>query len=734
MMKRLNIFLLFLLANGFIFAQTDSLVMLGSSVQDVMCLPVLKKNNVSIASHVISDQDKQPSAITTISNEQLRNCGARTLSDALTLFVPGYFAVEDQDDVIAGFRGLAADNNSKVLLLINGQNMNTEFFLGPPDAILNSQDFEYIDKVEVIRGPGSVTLGQGALLGVINIITKNVSSQDSGAGFSVSTGQNGLLYGTSHLKTNYKGLKGYFYASALRFDGQPMRNEGWIKDKTNEGVAGGKIYDMNHHLKRSEITTFHGNLQYKNLNISLLQTSQKRDLYNFFRDREVGEQKTFAIDVDYSFQISPNIRNKTSLTFINDNFALWSLKGVSMGGTAEQRYGFKSIFNFDNLWKNNKMAVGVELRYFDMGRKNSYNNNFIANVVGTFDAQTANDQLTMVYAKQLQVASIFMENFYSVNSKIDLFAAVRYDQHPFWGNNFTPRLGMIYSPNKKSFFRFSYQTGFRGAAGLHYAGGYRQDGFLRAENYQQVENAHIPNEQNIPKITPESMQSFEISATYKPADAWNLNVVSFYTLVNNVIDVRAIYSDPAQFKMTNIGTDIAGDWNGYWYFKNTAGTFAQFGTEATLQYHSKKWNVQTSYALTKVANATTEQRILAENANSMYLAADPSGNINYKAFPEQTFRAYLQFSPDKKWNMSLTNLYYSAWYSPSATKTSGGFLLNSSISCQISPIFNLSVLVKNLTGESVLYPMNSNAGGRDSSAGTPAWESRSFWAVLRIEL
>jgi hypothetical protein len=53
------------------------------------------------------------------------------------------------------------------------------------------------------------------------------------------------------------------------------------------------------------------------------------------------------------------------------------------------------------------MAVGVELRYFDMGRKNSYNNNFIANVVGTFDAQTANDQLTMVYAKQLQVASIF---------------------------------------------------------------------------------------------------------------------------------------------------------------------------------------------------------------------------------------------------------------------------------------------------------------------------------------
>ena len=59
-----------------------------------------------------------------------------------------------------------------MLLLVNGVNMNTEFFWGPPGAILNSTNYDYIDRIEVIRGPGSVTLGQGALLGVINIITK----------------------------------------------------------------------------------------------------------------------------------------------------------------------------------------------------------------------------------------------------------------------------------------------------------------------------------------------------------------------------------------------------------------------------------------------------------------------------------------------------------------------------------------------------------------------------------
>jgi outer membrane receptor for ferrienterochelin and colicin len=731
----MKIFYLALLLMAFqpLLAQkNDSLILFEPSVQEIMLLPVSKKQDVTVASNLVAEQDKQPSSITTISRQQLRNCGARTLSDALTLFVPGYFAVEDQDDVIAGFRGLAADNNSKVMLLINGQNMNTEYFLGPPDAILNGQDFEYIERVEVIRGPGSVTLGQGALLGVINIITRNAASQDSGAGFSLATGQNGLFQGTAHLQTNYHGLKGFFYASAMRFEGQAIRNEGWIKDKNNEGILGGKIANMGHHLKRAESTTFHGNLQYKNLTVNLLHTGQKRDLYNFYRDRDAGEQRLSSIGIDYNFQIGSRIHNKTSLSFIHDNLTLWSLQGVAMGGTAEQRYGLKSIFTIDKLWKNNKLAVGFELRYFDMGRKNSDNNNFVANVIGTFNASTANDELTMVYSKQLQVLSLFVEDFYAIHPKIDLFAAIRYDQHPFWGNYFSPRLGLIFSPDKNSFIRFSYQTGFRGAVGLHYAGGYRRDGFLRADNYEKVNQAGIPDAQNLNPIIPESMQNFEISATYKPSEAWNLNVVSFFSYVNNVIDVGVIYRDPNQFKMIDIGSDIGGDWNGYWYFKNTPGTFAQIGLEAKVQYHSKIWDIQGSYALCKVANASDEQKILAEKANSMYLATDPSGGLNYKAFPEQVFRSYFQFTPLPKWNFSLTNLYYSAWYSPMGRKSAGGFLLNSSVSYQFNGAFNLSILAKNLTGETALYPMNSNAGSPDSSAGTPAWESRSIWAVLRL--
>ncbi len=745
-MKNIYLLLIALLFSptSAIFAQQDMQDSTFSpSVREVLALPIKKVEKVSVASNVITDQEKQPASVTTVTKEQIRNCGARTLSDVLTLYVPGYFAVEDQDDVIAGFRGLAPDNNSKVLLLINGQNMNTEFFFGPPDAILNSPDMEYIERIEVIRGPGSVTLGQGALLGVINIITKDAGSVDgSSVGGSVSYGKNDWLSGNAYLQTNYKGLKGFFYASGIRYDGQAMRNEGWAKLQGNQGFAGGKVADMGHRIKRTDNTTFHGNIQYKGLSISIMQLNQRRDLYNFYRDREVVGQNILSLGADYAFRINDKISNKTSISAIEDNYSTWSLTGTAMGGTAERRLGLKSVFNIDELWKNNRLAVGVEARLFQMGLPNREGNNYIANVIGTFNPQTANKDLTAVYGQNVRVLSVFLEDFYSVSKKFDLFAALRFDNHPFWGNNFTPRFGAIYSPNKNLILRGSFQTGFRSAVGLHYAGGYRRDGFLRATNYSEVVGANIPNEQNINSVKPETMQSFELAVSYKKS-GFSLNGVVFYTLVSNVIDVGVIYRDrvdpqnpkPDQFNLTSIGSDLAGDWNGFWFFKNTPGTFSQIGTEITLNYKYKWLDVGGSYAYAGVAATTQEQKELAEKASSMYLASDPEAKtVHYKAFPEHTFRLYGTVNPIKPLHLSTNLLAYSSWYSPIGTKAGAGFILNSSISCQITKGLEFSLIGRNLLDENALYPMNSNAGGRDVSPGTPAWESTTFWGVLRVRL
>ncbi|WP_211220166.1 TonB-dependent receptor plug domain-containing protein [Hugenholtzia roseola] len=709
--------------------------------------PTQSQKSVTVASNLLQSSEKQPASVTTISRQWLHTSGARTLSEALMLFVPGFFLVEDQDDVIAGFRGLAPDNNSKVLLLINGQSLNTEFFWGPADAILNSANFDYIERIEVIRGAGSVTLGQGALLGVINIITRqgnDLNNQQSLAqgSMNIGVGQNTFLHGSADVQVNTHELKSYFYLSTNRYEGQTLRREGWTVAQNNQGYAGGQVADIGLRLKRAENVTMVGVLSYKDFTLNALHTNQTRDLYNFFRDRNVFNQSLTAITGSYRKNLTARLLLQADLSYQKDLFALYSVVGTAMGGTREDRFGGKILLTANEWIAKNKIAIGAEVKRFEMGKANAQNNNFIANVIGTFDPITANDSLTMGFRKDIHLISLFAENLYSPNDKLDLFAALRYDNHPFWGNNLSPRVGAIYSPKEKWQLRLSYQAGFRGAVGLHYTGGYRLDGFLRAENYNRVETAAIGGagqdglqmERNIPTTLPERMHNIEAALSYQISSSFQFNTVLFFNRISNVIDVGVIYRDPNQMPLTAIGTDVAGDWNGFWFFKNTPGAFNQIGAESTLSYQNKAQNLslRLSQAWVRVLGATQAQRELAQNQNSMYLAANESGELHFKAYPENIIRAHLHYKPMKKLGFALHALWYSRWYSPIGSVSEGGLLFNAGLNWEISTRLTWTLNVKNLLNMQSLYPMNSNAGGPDVSPGTPAWEGRTLWANLRL--
>ncbi len=730
----ITLFLCLLISKGY--TQNDTTILFNPSMKEMLNIKPQQNKEVSIASNVISDVDKQPSSVTVITAQQLKLSAARTLSEALMLFVPGYFAVEDQDDIISGFRGLAPDNNSKVLFLVNGQNLNTEFFWGPPDALLNSPNMDYIESVEVIRGPGSVVLGQGALLGVINIITKDASKEDTGSiQLNAGLGMNNFYNASMDIRLNIKGLKTYTHITGLDYHGQALRDEGWASLQGNQGFAGGKVADMGHRLRRTQNFSFINNIQYKKINFSLIQTSQKRDLYNFYRDREVLKQDLLAANISYSTNITTKISNVSTVSAIRDDYFLSSLAGVNMGGTSEVRYGLKTVFILNELFKGNKLAIGGEARVFQMGKNNSDGNNFIANKIGTFAPQTANQQLTMGYQQNITLLSMFAENFYSLNDKIDIFGAIRFDKHPFWGDNFSPRFGVIYSPTKKILFRASYQSGFRGAVGLHYSGGYRNDGFLRADNYGKVSQANIPNERNVNAIAPERINNIELATRIKFTEKLILNGTFFYNDIQNIIDVGVIYQDPNVFPMVNIGTDVPGDWNGYWYFKNTKGTFSQIGAELALAYTIPKYSIQLTQAVVQVQSATKEQKDLAIANNSMYLSSETNTDkLHAKAYPEIVTRLNILANPIRKLNCAINLMYYSDWYSPIGTKAKGGIFANVGIGYNFKNNLELNLSIKNVGNNTNLYPMNSNAGGPDVSSGTPGWESRTFWATLRMKI
>ncbi len=736
---------------------------------------LLAEQNVSVASNVLKEANKQPVSVTVIRSEQIRLSGARTLNDLLMIYVPGYFKVEDQDDTIAGFRGLAPDSNSKVLLLLNGFNMNTEWQFGPPDSIINSMNLDYIERIEVIRGPGSVTLGQGALLGVINIITKNPTTNQN---TEILAGMGKDQYRNFSLQSGAKGqlvedLKTYFYLSRMSYNGQKLRSEGWTKEREYEGAEvrgfeqitdpreketlktfswnGGDFYSniassSGNRLERNRNQTIVGNIEYKNFNLQTFIGDQRRDLYNFYRDRNEVDSQIRNLAGTYTHHFSESLRLTTKTFYTQDDFGFFSHGGVRLAGTRENRYGGSSILNW-NISSKNTLAIGLEYRKYDLGRNDNSGNNFIVNRAeaesffpkeqnGTISPTSSfqvNETNRFVFPRSIPVGSIFVEDVHKINERWDLFGAFRYDKHPFWGSNISPRLGAIYTHSRESNFRFSYQEGFRGAVGVSYTGGYQKDGLLRSENFGSVEQAQIPNIdsnrnptifRNIPQAEPEKMRSFEIASKIRPNQKLYIDTVLFYNMIENVIDVGVIYPNPDTNKTPRIGTDEPGDWGGYFFFRNTPGILRQGGGEISFGIKQTKYDVSVSHSAVKVLGASTELH------NSQYLTSDPK-NKHFRAYPENVTRLNLLLYPINSVSIGLNYLYNYNWYAPTGANVKGIHMLNGGCQWNFYENMYMIVSVRNILDAQNLYPINSVAGDVTLAQGTPSYEGRTYWIQIK---
>jgi outer membrane receptor protein involved in Fe transport len=141
---------------------------------------VLDQSIVTTASKSSQTTSSAPGMVTVISSDDLRRYGIRTLAEAIDFLSVGMMTADNLLTGEVGSRGVirTGDNSDHVLLLINGHVMNEPFTGG---AVFNRGagiPIEFIDHLELIVGPGSVMYGTGAMLGVVNVITKKAEAYD----------------------------------------------------------------------------------------------------------------------------------------------------------------------------------------------------------------------------------------------------------------------------------------------------------------------------------------------------------------------------------------------------------------------------------------------------------------------------------------------------------------------------------------------------------------------------
>ncbi len=119
-----------------------------------------------------------PASVVILTRQEIERYGYTTLTEALE-HIPGLYNINNYEGISGNFgiRGFwnSTYENGSIVLLVNGINQKNDLKRSSPFTNI-AVPIEAIDRIEVVRGPMSVTYGNGATFGVINIVTNTLST------------------------------------------------------------------------------------------------------------------------------------------------------------------------------------------------------------------------------------------------------------------------------------------------------------------------------------------------------------------------------------------------------------------------------------------------------------------------------------------------------------------------------------------------------------------------------
>jgi outer membrane receptor protein involved in Fe transport len=138
---------------------------------------ILSEHVVTTASATTQRASVAPALSTTITADDIRHLGIRSIAEAIDFLSLGVVTGDPLRAPDIGSRGVlfGGDDGKHFLLLLNGHAINDPLYGAARFDQGAGVPIDMVDHIEVMLGPGSVLYGSNAMMGVINIITKSTS-------------------------------------------------------------------------------------------------------------------------------------------------------------------------------------------------------------------------------------------------------------------------------------------------------------------------------------------------------------------------------------------------------------------------------------------------------------------------------------------------------------------------------------------------------------------------------
>lgn len=424
-----------------------------ANVRDLTGLDIedLAKTRLSTASRHLSDPRKAPAAVTVIDRAEIVRYGWRTLADLLRS-VTGIYTAYDRTYSYIGVRGFleSGDYNARVLLLIDGHRINENIY---DSALIGTEfplDLDMVDRVEIMRGPGSSLYGNDAELAVINVLTRRPDSQTAVEVSSQYESFNGR-FGELNLSTHAVG-------TAMLFSGSIYRSNGAAKlyfpeydsPDTNNGVADNLDGDRFDH---AFAVVTRGQFRVEGAygaRDKIVPTASYATNFNDSANRSMDTRA--YVDATYNHELSAD----TQLD-IRAYYDAYRFKGSYPYGGTNSPDRTVQVNDATADWIGIESVVGHRLGQ----------NRVIGGASGEYNLRVnqrnyyLNQPPFLNDNRQLSLAAVFGEAEINPSSKFSLNLGLRSDWYSKFGNAISPRAALMYLPDSSTSVKYVFNRAFR---------------------------------------------------------------------------------------------------------------------------------------------------------------------------------------------------------------------------------------------------------------------------------